>query len=440
MKKTFLLSAALAVTVLPLPIMVAHAQSGIESGGVSSGKANTRANRRGQVATTTKQAPLYPNAKREEPKSDASKFSKQLQDIAKLVDDQKNDEAIAKADAIIADPKATPMDRAFAANYAANAWLDKDGASYVKPIEYLEKAIKENALPNNSYYGNMLQLSAMLKNEERYAESLTYADRFLSETASDDIKAHEVRADDLFRLKRYAESTEVIKKLMAAGKGNENLTRMMIANYQEQGKPGDAAKALEEMLVTTPNDKVLMQNLASAYQQSDQDAKAAEIINRMRAGGMLTEAKDYDNAISVMMNSDGRQKDGMALLDEGLKKGILQPDYNTYAKLGQMQYNGNQMAQAIESWSKAAPLAPDGEMYLNVAKLQLGEEKWAAAKAAAQQAMAKGVKKKGDAWLVVAAAELGAGNKAGTLAAYREAAKYPETKKQAETALRQAGG
>ncbi len=440
MKKTLLLSAALAVTVLPLPLIVAQAQSGIENGGVSSGKANTRANRRAQAASTTKQAPLYPNAKREEPKSDASKFSKQLQDIAKLVEEQKNDEAIAKSDAIIADPKATPMDRAFAANYAANAWLDKEGSSYAKPIEYLEKAIKENALPNNSYYGNMLQLAGMLKNEERYAESLTYADRFLAETGSDDVKAHEVRADDLFRLKRYAESTEAIKKLMAAGKGNENLTRMMIANYQEQGKPGDAAKALEEMLAKAPNDKVLMQNLASAYQQSDQDAKAADVVKRMRAGGLLTETKDYDNAIAILMNIDGSQKDGMALLDEGLKKGILQADYNTYAKLGQLQYNANQIPQAIDSWSKAAPMAPDGEMYLNVAKLQLGEDKWAAAKASAQQALAKGVKKKGDAWLVVAAAELGAGNNAATLAAYREAAKYPETKKQAETALRQAGG
>ena len=55
------------------------------------------------------------------------------------------------------------------------------------------------------------------------------------------------------------------------------------------------------------------------------------------------------------------------------------------------------------------------------------------------KALAKGVKKKGDAWIVIGRAEFGLGNKAGVLAAYREAAKYPETKKSAEQALRQAG-
>jgi hypothetical protein len=79
-------------------------------------------------------------------------------------------------------------------------------------------------------------------------------------------------------------------------------------------------------------------------------------------------------------------------------------------------------------------------MYLNLGKLQAGEEHWAAAKSAAQSALAKGVKHRGDAWMVVARSEFGLGNKAGVLAAYREAAKYPETKKTAEAALHQASG
>jgi tetratricopeptide (TPR) repeat protein len=440
MKKTLLLSAAVALALLPLPLIVAHAQSGTQNGGVDSGRANTRAARKAQQGSVAKEAPMYPNAKRDEPKAEATKFAKQFQDITKLLQEQKNDEAIAKADAILADPKATPMDRAFAANYAANAWLDKDNASYEHPITYIQKAIGENALPNNAHFGNMLQLAAMLKNEEKYAESLTYVDRFVAETGgTDDPKAQEIRAEDLFRLKRYSESTDTIKKLMAAGKGSDNLTRMMVANYQEQGKPADAAKALEEMVAAKPGDKVLMLNLASAYQQSDQDAKAAEVVNRMRSAGLITDAKDYDNAIGVLMNAEGHQKEGMALLNEGLEKGILAKDYQSYAKLGQLHYNADQIPQAIDAWSKAAPLAKDGEMYLNLAKLQLQEDKWADAKSSAQQGLAKGVKKKGDAWLVIAAAELGAKNNAGVLAAYREAAKYPETKKEAENALRQAG-
>ena len=59
---------------------------------------------------------------------------------------------------------------------------------------------------------------------------------------------------------------------------------------------------------------------------------------------------------------------------------------------------------------------------------------------AARQALAKGVKKSGDAWQVIGRSEAGLENKAAAVAAYKEAAKYPETKKWAESVLRQASG
>ena len=79
-------------------------------------------------------------------------------------------------------------------------------------------------------------------------------------------------------------------------------------------------------------------------------------------------------------------------------------------------------------------------MYLNLAKLQSMEAMWAASKASIQQALARGVKKQGDAYMTLARAEQGLGNKPAVLAAFREAAKYPETRDQANKALKQAGG
>lgn len=197
---------------------------------------------------------------------------------------------------------------------------------------------------------------------------------------------------------------------------------------------------LEELVAKKPGDKALLQNLASAYQQAEQDAKAGEVMDRMRAQGLLTESKDYEAAYRLMANIQGREKDAIALINEGLQKGLLQPSHDVYAYIGNAYYNAEQIPQAIEAWNKAAPLGKDGETYLNVGKLQASEEKWNEAKAAAQQALAKGVRKPGDAWLVVARAEFGLGNKNAVLAAYREAAKYPETRAQAEKALRQAAG
>ena len=63
---------------------------------------------------------------------------------------------------------------------------------------------------------------------------------------------------------------------------------------------------------------------------------------------------------------------------------MLKPNYDIYAFQGQVYYAQDKVPDAIAAWSKGAPLAPTGEMYLNVGKLQLGEEHWAEAKAAAK--------------------------------------------------------
>ena len=84
-------------------------------------------------------------------------------------------------------------------------------------------------------------------------------------------------------------------------------------------------------------------------------------------------------------------------------------------------------------------MSKDGEMFLNVGKLQAGEEHWAAAKAAARSALDKGVKKPGGAWQVIGQSEKELGNKPAALAAYREAAKYPETRKWADASIKAAG-
>jgi hypothetical protein len=65
------------------------------------------------------------------------------------------------------------------------------------------------------------------------------------------------------------------------------------------------------------------------------------------------------------------------------------------------------------------------------------EDRNAEAKAAAQQALAKGVKKPGEAWMAIARAEYYSDNIPGATAAYREAAKDPSTREQAQKALAQ---
>lgn len=439
MKKTLLMSAALSVALCSMPVAVVRAQMDAPD------KPATRAAKRAQEAKagkTAAPAPLFPKATREEPKQAGSKpLSKELAALFKLQEESNDDEAIAKADAILADQRANPFDRSSAGYIAGYAWLAKETNDYTNAIKYISGAITDNGLSNNTHYQMMLQVGQMLTNDDKHAEALVYVDRYLAETQSEDPKAYALKGNVLYQMERYPESAEAVKKSLANNpKPDDGLIRLLVADYLEMDKPAEAAKILEDLLTRKPNDKALMINLASVYQQADQGAKAGQVFDRMRAAGLLTESKDYENAYRLLANIDGREADALAIIDEGLKKDILKPSYDLYAYQGQVYYSQDKTDKAIEAWTKAAPMGKDGEMYLNLGKLQVGEERWAAAKSAAQSALAKGVKKPGDAWMVVARSEFGLGNKAGVMAAYREAAKYPETKKTAEAALRQASG
>src|SRR6187200_1884412 len=115
MKSSLLLSSALALLVPSFP---AYAQ------GVSDAKPNTRAGRRAQAelearakGTSAAQTPLYPQASRKAPEPRGSASAQK--DIAELIklqgEDGKEDAIIAKADEILANPKANEFDKSRAA-------------------------------------------------------------------------------------------------------------------------------------------------------------------------------------------------------------------------------------------------------------------------------------------------------------------------------------
>ena len=105
--------------------------------------------------------------------------------------------------------------------------------------------------------------------------------------------------------------------------------------------------------------------------------------------------------------------------------------------MAQAHYFSDNIPAAIAAAQKAAPLATDGEPALFLAQILGQEDRNAEAKAAAQQALAKGLKTPGNAWMAIARAEYYSDNIAGAQAAYREAAKDPSTKAEAQKALAQ---
>lgn len=312
---------------------------------------------------------LYPNATRKAPEIKVSpKMSKQLQALQKLNEKEDWAAVMAKADDIATMSDATAYDKAFAYSMAGNAAANADDQA--KAADYFSKAVAANGLDNDGHFSVMYNLAVIQYGLEKYADALTTIDRFLSETHSDKTEHLAFRAGILAALERYDDAAALYKQLVAKNPGDKRLLMNAVAALQN-GSKFDEANVL----------------LADAYKR-----------------GMLTEARELRALYIGYMNAQ-RWTEAQKVIDDGVAKGILQagPDLaRDYQILAQTAYANDNMPLAIEMYKRAAPMAADGEAYLNLAKVLDMDGKKAEAKAAAKSALEKGVKKPEDAKRILA--------------------------------------
>ena len=363
-----------------------------------------------------KEEVLYPDATRQEPEAKGSpkvqtKLNKLIEAYNKALDQEDEAKATAGyttartlADEIIANGSANAYDKALAAQIASQAALNTDDEAAAEG--YLKQAVDANALGNNQHFQLMLQLAQLQLQKDDYTNGFATLDKYLAESKSKRPADFAFKGQYLYQADRFAECIPPLKQAIETSTNPEdkvdNWTQILMVCYQEAGQLAEAVKVAEQLAAKSPNDKRAQMNLASIYLNSEQEAKAAAVLEKLRAAGLMTEEKDYRQLYLTYANMDGKEKDVIAVINEGLQKGIVKPDYQTYLALAQAHYYSEQIPQAIEAWQKAAPLSKDGETYLNLARVLWQEDRIPEAKVAARAALDKGLKKPDDAKKIIA--------------------------------------
>ena len=363
-----------------------------------------------------KEEVLFPDTTRQEPEAKGSpkvltKLNKLIEAYNKALEQEDEAKATAGyttartlADEIIANGSANAYDKALAAQIASQAALNTDDEAAAEG--YLKQAVDANALGNNQHFQLMLQLAQLQLQKDDYTNGFATLDKYLAESKSKRPADFAFKGQYLYQADRFAECIPPLKQAIETSTNPEdkvdNWTQILMVCYQEAGQLAEAVKVAEQLAAKSPNDKRAQMNLASIYLNSEQEAKAAAVLEKLRAAGLMTEEKDYRQLYLTYANMEGKEKDVIAVVNEGLQKGIVKPDYQTYLALAQAYYYSEQIPQAIEAWQKAAPLSKDGETYLNLARVLWQEDRIPEAKVAARAALDKGLKKPDDAKKIIA--------------------------------------
>jgi hypothetical protein len=354
--------------------------------------AEERRNQRSSSGAQKKAEEKYPNATRQSPEARASaKLGQKLQKLIDAYNKDQYDGIPAMAEEIIGDERANAYDKAISSRILGATLIDSDPAA---ALETFKRALEFNGLANNDHFETMWIIAQLQAQNEQYEESIATVDRLLAETNTRTPEFLGIKGYALYQLDRHRDMIPVVEEAIA-GAGDEakpEWAQLLMAAYSEVGEEAKATALAEQIAAKAPADKRSQLNLASMYIQNGQDARAVEIYERLRAAGELTEEREYKNLVALYLNSENREQDAIVVLNDGLEKQILKPDYQNYSLLAQAYYFSEQGAQAIEAYRKAAPLASDGEGYLNLAKALWTEGRLPEAKQAAQQALDKGIK------------------------------------------------
>lgn len=333
----------------------------------------------------------YPNATREEPRLKTSgRTSKKLQEMIDLHAAGNGTEAAVVADAVLADGEANDYEKALAAQTAAQ--VAYEGGDMARALSMFEQVVALDALGNNDHYAMMLNLAQLQQQQKRYAEALATYDRFFAETGSDDPEAKMMKGQVLFLMDRHPEAAALMQEAIdASDTPKPEWKALLMQVHANSGNADEAVGMAEQVAAARPDDRRAQLNLAAVYQQAGMQDKALGVLEKLRAGGQLSEAIEYQQLYTSYINMDGKEADAIAVINEGIDKGILSEDFNTSVALAQAYYFSGQVAPAIDAYRKAAPLDDDGSTYLNLAKVLLNEGRDAEAAAAAREARSKGL-------------------------------------------------
>lgn len=389
---------------------------------------------------------LYPNATRVEPKLDltSEKDQKNLNEGLDAVNEGDKAKAEQALQPIIDGSKSKYAQALALQGMASLHYNDGDikGA-----IASLQRSLALGVMPNDTYFQLMYMLAQFQMADEQYQPALDTIAKWRAEGKKETADSYALEGNADYRLNKYPEAIAAINKAKSlTDKPQPTWDQILMASYSESGQNDKAAALAQSQLNTNPDDPNALNNAVAVLTQAQKYPQAIQMLESARAAGKLTKDTQYVNLAKLYLISGQDSSDPAPnatkagqVLEDGISKGVVKGDADTYVLLGQSAELAGNTGKAIDYYNKAEPTATDGEPALRSGRLLLSENKYSQAKTLIQKGIDKGVKHKGTAYMLLAEAERGLKNKPGAIDAMKKAAQDPETAAKAKAWLQKSG-
>lgn len=319
----------------------------------------------------------------------------------------------------------------------ALAQVEWSRENYDPALEYFEKAVELNALPDQAHFAMTYQIAQLYFIQERYREALDKLELWLCHSPRDKITsaAYVLKASIYAQQGEYAESLKAIDRAIELDDDpKERWYQLKLGSHYELEQYTQTAQTLELIISRWPQKRTYWTQLSQIYLNLKQDEKALAVIALAYRIGLLDKQGDITYLSSLYSNSDVPFKAAL-VLEKGIKDGVVASTRNHWTAVADSWYSAEEMENSLVAYESAGKASEDGMIDLRRGYILVDLERWPDALNALNDTLGKGSlteQKTGEAYLLRGMIQFNLGNFDGASADWAEAGRFDRVRDAAE--------
>ena len=311
---------------------------------------------------------------------------KALATIQELIGKDKYQQALERVRKLIPDLSGKAYEQAVA--YQTLGYVQSERGKHKLAAQAFLKALKLNALPRDVAHNLRYNAAQLLIYTSDYKKGLEQLRRWLKQEPKPGIDALQLAATASYYLKHYRQAADYIgRAIKQSKKPRESWYQLQLACYYPLKHYKSATRVLEKLVRMRPDNKDYWLQLTAMYQQRKLERRALATMELMLARKLLN-AGELVRLARLYLYMDMPYKAGR-LLSNSIDKGTLKPDLELWTLLGDAWILAQEKERAAKALAKAAPLAPDGNLYARLGQTLADLEQWKPAHKALGKALKK---------------------------------------------------
>jgi tetratricopeptide (TPR) repeat protein len=285
------------------------------------------------------------------------------------------------------------------------AFVNYSQDRYAPAVEAFQRVLREEAITDSVRASTTFNLAQLYSATENWKKCVEMLDSWFGLPGVEPKSNHLVlRAQAHYQLGEYRQVVSFMQQAItrASAEGREISEQwylLLRVAYHELGMHDQVARILERLIREHPQESYWLQ-LAAAYGEEGDETRQLNVMELAYLQGFLDTEPELMAYFGLLMNGNLPYR-AANVLEKAMKDGRVESNVAHWRYLAQAWRLAQEDDEAIPALTRAAELSRDGRDDLVLAQSHMNLEEWDKAAAAARKAIAKGVERPDEAYILI---------------------------------------